>query len=41
LKNGFDRNRPLPFAPYLVISAMVMLFMGSYVGFWFDKFLLL
>ena len=41
LKNGFDRNRPLPFAPYLVISAMVMLFMGTYVGFWFDKFLLL
>lgn len=41
LKKGFDRNRPLPFAPYLVMSAVIMLFLGSHVGFWFDKFLLL
>lgn len=39
--NGFDRHRPLPFAPYLVISAVTMLFLGSHVGIWFDRFLLL
>lgn len=41
VKKGFDRNRPLPFAPYLVMSAVMMLFLESYVGFWFDKLLLL
>tara|TARA_B100001971_G_scaffold53081_1_gene48215 strand:- start:302 stop:1069 length:768 start_codon:yes stop_codon:yes gene_type:complete len=39
--NGFDRNRPLPFAPYLVVSTMALLFCESWVVFWFDKFLLL
>ena len=41
LFNGFDRNRPLPFAPYLVTSTMAMLFCESCVGLWFDKFLLI
>jgi len=40
-KKGFDRNRPLPFAPYLVISAVTMFFLESNIGFWFDSFLLL
>jgi len=39
--NGFDRNRPLPFAPYLVVSTMALLFCESWVVLWFDKFLLL
>ncbi|HJL62964.1 MAG TPA: A24 family peptidase, partial [Candidatus Marinimicrobia bacterium] len=39
--NGFDRNRPLPFAPYLVVSTMTLLFCESWVVLWFDKFLLL
>lgn len=41
LFKGFDKNRPLPFAPYLVIGAITMIFLGSYVGIIFDKFLLL
>ena len=39
--NGFDRDRPLPFAPYLVVSATLMLFYGSSVSHLFDRFLLL
>ena len=41
MKKGFDRNRPLPFAPYLVISAVTIFFLESNIGFWFDNFLLL
>ncbi len=41
LFKGFDRDRPLPFAPYLAIGAVAMIFLGSYVGLIFDKFLLL
>ncbi len=39
--NGFDKDRPLPFAPYLVVSATVMLFYGSSFSLLFDRFLLL
>jgi leader peptidase (prepilin peptidase)/N-methyltransferase len=41
LFKGFDKDRPLPFAPYLVIGAVAMMFLGSYVGLILDKFLLL
>lgn len=39
--NGFDRDRPLPFAPYLVISATVMLFYGPSLSMLLNRFLLL
>ncbi len=38
---GFDKNRPLPFAPYLVAGALSMILLSPYFGKLFDKYLLL
>lgn len=38
---GFDRNRPLPFAPFLAFSAVLMIFYGQSISKMIEKLIIL